>query len=333
MRERFSRACVVDTVYTLMLYLFYSNEDELAHTFYFFGNGIVKSIRDKFQNHYYFNSAKRINKHWAGRFLSLKIIGFFRWPFLRKCRIFGHDHLPYSPYIIGRRDYTYIEDGPRVLSVYFHEKLYHDQCTFWLKTQGLKKRGIHFFIGPLFRRPVANNAQCKALVLTVDDDVPWIAGKTKQFVSLDEVWHGMPEQKKRSITDIYDISEADVAILSKKTHIILTQPFSIDGFISEQEQIKIYGDIIEQYELTCLVVKPHPRDRVDYTKYFPGIYVFDKIVPMQLLTLLGIRFKKAITIFSSSFGSFPYTLEKEWVGSAVHPALYERYPNAVHNPF
>jgi hypothetical protein len=330
MKNKITRVCIVDTVYTLMVYLFYSNEEELAHTFYFFGNSVVKSIRQKFPNHYYFDWSKR-NKNILWRFFCFKILGFFRWPFLRKAKIMGHDHLIYSPYIIGKRDYTYIEDSPKIFSIQSNSKEYKRRDIYWSTMNWFKKQCMRFFIGSIVYQSIANNKQCKELILTEDDNATWTVGKEIHIMPLDLVWGGMTSRKKDHITDIYDLSDIAIKPLKEKTHIILTQQFSTDGYISEQEQVKLYKDIIEKYTPDCLVLKPHPRDKIDYRKYFPDVYIFDKIVPMQLLTLLGIRFKKAITVFSTSINSFPYEIEKEWIGSSIHPKLYELWPNMIHN--
>jgi hypothetical protein len=331
MKNKITRVCVVDTVYTLMVYLFYSSEEELAQTFYFFGNGVAESIRQRFPRHYYFDGSKKINNNILWLFFFLKILGCFRWPFLRKAKIMGHDQLIYSPYIIGKRNYTYIEDGPRVLSLHFKETLYKDLCDYWSRRFLFLKKMANFFIGDVRRRQVANNKQCNELILTRDDDVPWIAGKNKIVISLDNLWNNMSEQKKKYILNIYDISDIDVQVLKRRNHIILTQQFSTDGLISEREQIEIYENIMRNYDFSCLVLKPHPRDAVDYRKYFPDVFIFDKPVPMQLLSIIGIRFKKASTVSSSSIDSFSYEIEKEWIGSSVHPVLFERYPNLDRN--
>jgi hypothetical protein len=333
MNRKIKRVCIVDSIYTLFLYLLYTSEDELNETYYFFGNTIRDSIRKRISYYYHFDITKKINKNIIWRFLSLKFVRFFRWPFLRKATIFAQDHLLYSPYIIGQRDYTFIEDGPHMIQVYFHDKLYRDTCEYWSKKYITIKKLLNYIISDVYNRTVANNTQCKELVLTVDDDIPYIAGKIKHIVSLEKLWNSATAHKKKIILDIYDLSEMDIKFLKTRTHIILTQQFSADGLISEQEQVKLYADIIKKYDPLSLILKTHPRDLVDYRKYFPDVAVFDKIIPMQLLNLVGIRFKKVTTVFSSSISLFPYEIEKEWIGSSVHPNLYKRYPYLAQNIF
>jgi hypothetical protein len=330
--NKITRVCIVDTVFTLFVYLLYSSEVELENTYYFFSNGVAKSIREKFANHYFFDITRKINKNIFWRIINLCIIGYFRWPFLITAEIYGHDHLDWSSFIIRKRNYTYIEDGPKVLSATFKSKTYSDCGEFWRNNSfhaNIRKIVYHFISG-IYKRPVANNTQCKAVILTVDDDVPYIAGKVKYIIPLSIAWENSSEEKKQYILGIYNVSKDTINALQSKTHILLAQQF--DDPVLDTDKVNIYKEILKKYDPTCMVIKPHPRDTVDYKKYFPDIYVFDKPIPMQLLLLIGgLNFKKAITICSSSINLFPDSVEKEWIGSAVHPLLYKLFPGLEEN--
>jgi len=334
MKSEITRVCIVDTVYTLFIYLLYSSEEELNRTFYFFSNGIARSVREKFDKYYFFDKKIWIHKNFFSYIFlfSFFLFRYFQYPFLRKAEIFGHDHLFYSPFVIGKRDYTYIEDGPKVLSTLIGSKYYKDFNEFWNSKRFSIKKLVPYFISGVYRHSTANNKQCKAVILTIDDNVPYIAGKTKHLINLNNTWENISNKKKDYILDVYNITQEDINALQSRTHILLTQQFSSDDYISEAEQIEIYKQIIEKYDASCLIIKSHPRDSVDYRKYFPGIFVFDKPIPMQLLLLIGgLNFKKAITVCSSSINMFPDYVEKEWIGSAVHPELYKIFPNLDHN--
>jgi hypothetical protein len=43
--------------------------------------------------------------------LSLRLFSRIKWPFLKDSEIYGHDHLFFSPGLIGRRKIVLIEDG------------------------------------------------------------------------------------------------------------------------------------------------------------------------------------------------------------------------------
>ena len=38
---QYTRACIVDTIYSLFIYLLISNKEETEHTFFFFSDGIA----------------------------------------------------------------------------------------------------------------------------------------------------------------------------------------------------------------------------------------------------------------------------------------------------
>ena len=317
-----------------MIYLLYSNEHELKQTFYFFSNDIIKSIRNKFSNHYLINIEVGIKRRsniiikCIFLFFSFCLFRDIKWSFLKKSKIFGNDQTLFSPFIIRRCNYTAIEDQPKIITRNIKVKR-NPRLN-----KGIVKKLLCKYISGVFENSFANNKQCEALLLTENDDAPYIKGKIKHIISLDTAWDNASEEKKRYILDIFDVSSTEVTALQYKTHIILTQPLSKDGYISEEEQIHIYRKIIEKYSSFSLVIKVHPRDTIDYRKYFSDIFIFDKPIPMQLLLLIGnLNFKKAITLFSTSINFFPDTVEKEWIGTSVHPVLLERLPYFVNNPF
>ena len=330
-KNEITRVCIFTSVYSLLIYLLYSNDDELKKTFYFFTSGVTKSIREKFPGHFFINiiNSKRKKKSYTiiksiYLFFFIYLFRYLRWPFLRKADIFCNDHNLIPPFIIGKKEYAFIEEEPKILSIK------REANSRFVK--GLSQKILCNLISDVVGKPFANNKQCKSLVLTEDDDVPYIMDKKKYIMNLHRAWDKASERKRKYILNIYNIYTDDINILEAKTHILLVQPLSTDGTISEDEQISIYRQIIEKYDPSSLLIKSHPRDLIDYRKYFPNICIFDKPIPMQLLILISHNnFIKAITLFSSAIKFFPDTVEKEWIGSSVHPALFMLYPNMVHN--
>lgn len=81
--------------------------------------------------------------------------------------------------------------------------------------------------------------------------------------------------------------------------LILTDPLcSLD--VREQ----IFKDIVAEYEKQGQIfIKPHPRDRLDYRKVFPGYPIFDATVPMEMLNFFeGLHFELVITVFTDLKG-------------------------------
>ncbi len=77
--------------------------------------------------------------------------------------------------------------------------------------------------------------------------------------------------------------------------LILTEPLcSLD--IRE----KIFRDIIDTYRSEgTIFIKPHPRDVLDYEKVFSDYWVFDRTIPMEILTLFdNVHFKKIVSVYT-----------------------------------
>jgi hypothetical protein len=84
--------------------------------------------------------------------------------------------------------------------------------------------------------------------------------------------------------------------------------------------------MIKDIDKSKLVIKPHPRESTDYSFFFPDICVFTLKIPIQLLDMLGVRFKIAYTVSSSALVSFPYKIKKRyWAYS--HPKLLRENEN------
>ncbi len=67
---------------------------------------------------------------------------------------------------------------------------------------------------------------------------------------------------------------------------------------------RIFRDCIEQYgeingEESVVLIKPHPRDVLDYRKVFPEYIVLDGKFPMEVLNYIpGLRFRRVISVFT-----------------------------------
>ena len=67
---------------------------------------------------------------------------------------------------------------------------------------------------------------------------------------------------------------------------------------------RIFSDIIAQYGTVegrpaQILIKPHPRDVLDYAREFPQHIVLDAFFPMEMLNLIpGLRFRKVVSVFT-----------------------------------
>ena len=67
---------------------------------------------------------------------------------------------------------------------------------------------------------------------------------------------------------------------------------------------QIFTDIIREYgkidgTKMQVLIKPHPRDVLDYTKEFPEHIVLSGMFPMEILNFIpGLRFKRVVSVLT-----------------------------------
>ena len=144
-------------------------------------------------------------------------------------------------------------------------------------------------------------------------------------ISLNGCWNLSSNDKQECIKKIFNITDEDIKNIQLRPYILFTQCLSEDGMMSEEEKVSIYRDMLKDVELKDVVIKVHPREITDYSRYFPNCYIFDKRVPMQLLSILGAKFKRSYTICSTAAVDFDYPIESVFLGSEIHPAIVKGY--------
>lgn len=92
-----------------------------------------------------------------------------------------------------------------------------------------------------------------------------------------------------------------------------------------EKRIQICKDIIRDYAKEChVVIKPHPRDSVDYEKEFPHCTVIKGKFPVEVLNFLeGVHFKLAISIVTTALDTIDFADEKINLGQKFWDAYEE----------
>lgn len=109
------------------------------------------------------------------------------------------------------------------------------------------------------------------------------------------------------------------AAKGEKCVLILTEPYHFD----EETQTRIVGDIISEYcKGMRVVIKPHPRDTIDYRKVYPGCIVINGKFPMEVMNHMDIiTFEKSIAIVNMAMYTLKFVKEKINLG----PSFWDRY--------
>lgn len=96
----------------------------------------------------------------------------------------------------------------------------------------------------------------------------------------------------------------------EKKVLVLTEPLcSLD--VREQ----LFKDLVEQYGQDAQVlIKPHPRDVLDYHRVFPQHIVLDGKFPMEILNFIeGLEFEKVVSVYTVP-DSIHFAKEKIFLG-------------------
>lgn len=100
------------------------------------------------------------------------------------------------------------------------------------------------------------------------------------------------ENSERLVKQLLEPSEA---YKGKPNVMILTEPLC-----ELDVRKKLFGDIIKEYEAdNRVIIKPHPRDLLDYEKEFPDVTVIKDRFPMEVLgDIVGFEVDKLVSVIT-----------------------------------
>ncbi len=77
----------------------------------------------------------------------------------------------------------------------------------------------------------------------------------------------------------------------------------------------MYKYILKKFEGKNLIIKPHPRDEIDYKKIFNDSVILKRTYPIEILNFVNnISIKRCITAFSTSIDGINFCEEKIKLG-------------------
>ncbi|MFR5756873.1 MAG: polysialyltransferase family glycosyltransferase [Lachnospiraceae bacterium] len=134
-----------------------------------------------------------------------------------------------------------------------------------------------------------------------DDKDLYINNKKITVKNKKKLYQTLTQEEIKLIIDIF-IGKIDYKFING-TVLLLTQPLEECLNCSEKEKIAIYKKLIEENlnENEQLVIKPHPRETTNYSKYFSSAIVLQSSFPFEILSLSKqLTFNKALTIKSTA---------------------------------
>lgn len=299
--------CIVDSLYSLLIYLLIVDEETYNNTFYFFDRNIPNKVANRFSHFEKFewpsNNFKKILK-----LLHLRISKSWKYPFLKTAQIYCLDNLQLTSALVGNRKVNVLEDGVE------------NYTLLRPRTHRVIKRIIG---GPLMGKQAFGYSDAvEKIYLTGLGEVPNSLKSKTEIIDINQRWTELPSSYKRSILLIYGLTEEIIREFRKCKDILFTQPLSEDDAITETEKICLYKDIIDGRDIA---IKPHPREKTNYSLHLGTAKILESTIPIELLSFVGVRFTNVYTIFSTAVLSFPYPVNIHVLGTKVHPALVERF--------
>ena len=291
------RLCIIDTPYSLFLYFLICgvNKDDI----FVMSNHISKDIRNNINPIYFpYNIFYSDNSSIKNFFMlfKLRIILYFK---TRNCNVevYGHAHLLFSFPLYEYENSYIIEDG---IGNYADLPIFKEFSP-------LKKFIYEKFFGKYFDTiydGFGNHPNIKKIYLTKDSGFSDLIKDKVEFVDLNNLINSLTSDEKAQILKIFNADDILNENIPNNSILLLTEAFYESNYLSLDEEIDIYNEMISKYDLKDIVIKPHPSDQKDYTKFFPGVKVIKTRFPMELFGLLGIKFKKILTIHSSAALNF-----------------------------
>lgn len=219
-----------------------------------------------------------------------------------------HDFTRFGCYIIASSiKYNLIEDGLDYFRVF--DKFINIDLS-------LRRRILSFLNLNIFH--YGQSRYCKSIEVNSIKDIRIPLKKVIEVPRKQLISSLTNEEKKR----IYDIFMGDKEVTTNNEEnnkiLILTEPLFKDCRVSsEEEQLRVYRDLIDTYnsEKYTVYIKPHPRDMLDYSKLNREHIIIDRDFPVEILNFNeNIKFNKAVAITSASIDGIKFVDNKIKVG-------------------
>lgn len=297
--------CCLDSVYSLLLYLLIAPAST-EKTLFIFGRGVSPQIYKKLDNYIIINHPlfNRMSIYMHRVYYYFYFKSLFKKNGLESRPKYGHDFLRWTDYFVASRSPFYVlEDG---VGNYTEPSKHYERY----KNNSLVRILIDYL--PMLHLPYGLSKNVKKVYLTGILETPQIIKDKIRLINIIELWSNKSEKEQKNILDIYSISQdiVEQLINSKRNILLLTQCYSENNTMTETEKIKLYRDMIKDYDEEKIIIKTHPREVTDYTLYFPSALVIQEPFPVQLLFFLGFKIDKVIARSSTALYSLPDSIEK-----------------------
>lgn len=150
--------------------------------------------------------------------------------------------------------------------------------------------------------PLSDRQFVKNIYLTGRLSIPEEIKRKVVLVDIKRRWKELNTQERQEIIGLFHFDYYKLLNLVKngRDKILLTQNFYRYGRCTVEEQVQIYREILSDYDMKEIIIKPHPEDAIDYKKYFPECYLLKDKFPFELCFFTNLPLKKLISVNSTS---------------------------------
>lgn len=302
--------CTAASVRALLLFFLINKDASLSNTVFVFPKegGIRGILRGQFKTVIWLsrgNFVRRIYNYFKLKFL-------FERMNLKSAQRFGFDDGSWTEYIVHTTNsFNLIEDG--LINYTIIEKLLNKYNKSKLRRILLRTPFMHI--------PYGLSDHVSNVYLTGISAIPQEIKKKVCIVNMKEMWDSCSERHQQEILNVFAI-DSHKLVTQNRSVLIITQPLSEDGIMSEVDKIGIYKKVIEYYGDSNVLIKPHPREKTNYAKIFPNIMVWEASFPIELIVYNDKNWgiKTVVTVYSTAVYSFD-SCERVILGSKAHPNL------------
>lgn len=176
------------------------------------------------------------------------------------------------------------------------------------------KKDIKYWAKVFWRYPVllGNSKYVSSVVVRYPERLPKGIRKKSRCLKLNRLMDSLSDKQKGELFTLFELDLQSVA-LANNSLLLITQPLSEDDIVSEEYKLDLYEKIIASSKFEHVFIKPHPREKSDYSKIADNVIILPNTPPVELFELSKIHFKQAVTLFSSAIHSVPAD-EKVFLG-------------------
>jgi hypothetical protein len=208
-----------------------------------------------------------------------------------------------------------------------HYRILEDGLITYRKVHNPISRIIQLIHGVPYR---SSDSIFKEIWVSHPQNLPLNAQKKAKKVILEDYIKPLSPLQKTNVVDFF-LKDLQINNSKENKILVITQPLSEDGYISEAYKISLYKKIVDQYsrQNSKIYLKKHPREKTNYENEIPSL---DGLIPgnfpLEILNLNPfIKFKTGITIFSSALENCNFIEEKIYLGEEWDPKIHNELQN------